>query len=176
LNVPVSRLESQSGFTLGRAAEITRDELKFNKFIERLRAKFTLLFDELMERQLALKGVCSVEEWQELKEKIHYDFLKDNNFSELKESELMTSRLQLMQLIDPYVGVYFSKAWIKKKVLQLNEDESEKMEEEIAAEVADEPTQPIGVGQPMQQPAGSVGVTSSSPNDLNTMFKSELSK
>jgi len=174
LNVPVSRLESQTGFTLGRAAEITRDELKFNKFIERLRAKFTLLFDELMERQLALKGVCSVEEWQELKEKIHYDFLKDNNFSELKESELMTSRLQLMQLIDPYVGVYFS--WIKKKVLQLNEDESEKMEEEIAAEVADEPTQPIGVGQPMQQPAGSVGVTSSSPNDLNTMFKSELSK
>jgi hypothetical protein len=176
LNVPVSRLESQTGFTLGRAAEITRDELKFNKFIERLRAKFTLLFDELMERQLALKGVCSVEEWQELKEKIHYDFLKDNNFSELKESELMTSRLQLMQLIDPYVGVYFSKAWIKKKVLHLNEDESEKMEEEIAAEVADEPTQPIGVGQPMQQPAGSIGVTSSSPNDLNTMFKSELSK
>jgi hypothetical protein len=179
LNVPISRLESQSGFTLGRAAEITRDELKFNKFVERLRAKFTILFDELMERQLALKGICSVEEWQELKEKIHYDFLKDNNFSELKESELLTSRLQIMQLLDPYVGVYFSKAWVRKKVLHLNEDEVEKMEEELSLESEDEPVVPQGVVAPgIPAVPGQVGAPQQQPaaNDLNSMFKSELSK
>ncbi len=116
-----------------------------------------------------------LEEWQELKEKIHYDFLKDNNFSELKESELMTSRLQLMQLIDPYVGVYFSKAWIKKKVLHLNEDEVEKMEEEIAEEGSDEPQMPAiapGALAPVQQPVAAAPAA----NDINSMFKSQLSK
>jgi hypothetical protein len=117
LNVPVSRLEPQTGFSIGRSTEITRDELKFTKFIDRLRTKFSILFDELMKRQLALKGICSIDEWEEMKEKIHYDFLKDNNFAELKEAELLSSRLQLMQQIDPYVGVYFSKSWVKKNVL-----------------------------------------------------------
>ena len=134
LNVPVSRLESQTGFTLGRSTEVTRDELKFMKFIDRLRTKFSILFDELMERQLSLKGICSVDEWKELKEKIHYDFLEDNNFAELKDAELNANRMQLMALMDPYVGTYFSKAWIKKHVLRLNEEELEKMQEEIAAE------------------------------------------
>jgi hypothetical protein len=134
LNVPISRLLPQQGFSLGRTAEITRDELKFNKFIERLRSKFSLLFDELMQRQLALKGICSVDEWKELKETIHYDFLKDNNFAELKESELLSTRLQLMQQIDPYVGVYFSKEWVKKHVLQFDEEGIERMASELSAE------------------------------------------
>jgi replicative DNA helicase len=119
----VSRLEPQTGFSLGRASEITRDELKFMMFIDKLRSKFTLMFDELMERQLALKGICSVDEWKELKQKIHYDFLKDNNFAELKNAELLTARLDIMQRIDPYVGVYFSKDYIRKKVLNLDEEE-----------------------------------------------------
>jgi len=136
LNVPISRLESQQGFTLGRTTEITRDELKFNKFIERIRGKFTVLFDELMKRQLALKGICSIDEWDVLKEKIHYDFLKDNNFTELKESELMTARLQLMNQVDPYVGTYFSRAWVKKHVLHFDEEGIERMEAELQEENA----------------------------------------
>jgi hypothetical protein len=136
LNVPISRLEQNQGFSLGRTTEITRDELKFSKFIDRVRAKFSTLFDELMKRQLALKGICSVDEWEKLKEKIHYDFLKDNNFAELKESELMTSRIQLMNQIDPYVGTYFSKAWVKKHVLHFDEEGIERMEEELEQERA----------------------------------------
>ena len=136
LNVPISRLESSTGFTLGRTSEITRDELKFNKFIERVRSKFTVLFDELLKRQLALKGICSIDEWEVLKEKIHYDFLKDNNFSELKESELMTARLQLMNLVDPYVGTYFSRAWVKKHVLHFDEEGIERMDNELEEEKA----------------------------------------
>jgi hypothetical protein len=89
-----------------------------------------------MKRQLALKGICSVDEWEKLKEKIHYDFLKDNNFAELKESELMTSRIQLMNQIDPYVGTYFSKAWVKKHVLHFDEEGIERMEEELEQERA----------------------------------------
>jgi hypothetical protein len=136
LNVPVSRLEPQTGFTLGRTAEITRDELKFNKFVGRVRSKFTTLFDELMKRQLALKGICSIDEWEVLKEKIHYDFLKDNNFAELKEAELMTSRLQLMNLVDPYVGTYFSRAWVKKHVLHFDEEGIDRMNDELDQEKA----------------------------------------
>jgi hypothetical protein len=166
LNVPSSRLETGQTFTLGRATEITRDELKFMKFIERLRDKFSLLFDELMQRQLALKGICSIDEWDEMKEKIHYDFLKDNNFSELKDTELMQGRLQIMQLIDPYVGTYFSKAWIKKNVLHLNEEDVEEMNAQIEEEQAE---------QPEAQQVTTSGATAQ-PTDINQAFKSELAK
>jgi hypothetical protein len=176
LNVPVSRLDSQTTFSLGRATEITRDELKFSKFIDRLRSKFSTLFDELLSRQLALKGICSLDEWEELKEKIHYDFLKDNNFLETKEADLMNSRLQLMTQIDPYVGTYFSKAWVKKHVLHLNEEDVEKMDEEIAAEQAEAP-------EVVPQAAGSVNVsgspeTSQVPpeSDINSAFQNQITK
>jgi hypothetical protein len=104
LNIPVTRLEPGQGFMLGRTQEITRDEIKLNKFIGKLRSKFTTLFDELMERQLALKGIASVDEWKELREKIHYDFLKDNNFSELREADLMAARMQLLMQIEQFTG------------------------------------------------------------------------
>ena len=165
LNVPASRLEVGQTFSLGRATEITRDELKFMKFIERLRDKFSVLFDELMQRQLALKGICSIEEWNELKEKIHYDFLKDNNFSELKDTELMQGRLQLMNQIDPYIGTYFSRAWVKKNVLHLNEEDVEIMDVQIAEEQAQEP-QATEVAPGAAQPTA----------DINQAFKSELAK
>jgi hypothetical protein len=134
LNVPISRLESQQGFSLGRASEITRDELKFNKFVERLRAKFSLLFDELMKRQLALKGIASYEEWDSLKEYIYYDFIEDNNFSELKEAELMTNRVQLLNQMVPYIGTYYSMDWVRKNVLKLSEEEIEDMAQQLEAE------------------------------------------
>jgi len=176
LNVPVSRLDTATTYTLGRATEITRDELKFNKFVTRLRAKFSILFDELLSRQLALKGICSLDEWDDMKEKIHYDFLKDNNFTELKESELMASRLQIMTQIDPYVGTYFSKAWIKKNVLRLNEEDIEKMDEEIAAEQANIPLpgetpSSVEVANTLSQ-----SVASSAEPDLNQAFSAQITK
>lgn len=176
LNVPVSRLEPQTGFSLGRASEITRDELKFMKFIDKLRSKFTLMFDELMERQLALKGICSVDEWKELKQKIHYDFLKDNNFAELKNAELLTARLDIMQRIDPYVGVYFSKDYIRKKVLNLDEEEINEIIEQIEQEREDEPVMPEAAGgvAPVAAPMGPAAALQT--NDINQMFKSQLAK
>ena len=178
LNVPVSRLESQSGFTLGRSTEITRDELKFMKFIEKLRSKFTLMFDELMERQLALKGICSVDEWNELKQKIHYDFLKDNNFAELKQTELLAGRLQVMQQIDPYVGVYFSKDWIRKKVLNMDEEEIKEIAAQIEQEQADEPAAPEISGDAIAAPVPAAAPIPQTPqaNDINNLFKLQLAK
>ena len=119
---------------LGRTQEITRDEIKFNKFIEKLRSKFTVLFDERMERQLALKGIASIDEWKELREKIHYDFLKDNNFSELRETDLINSRMQLLMQVEQFTGRYFSKAWVQKNVLHLDEEEVDKIDVQIELE------------------------------------------
>ena len=134
LNVPISRLQAQEGFSLGRSTEITRDELKFNKFVERLRNRFSQIFDELMKRQLALKGIASVEEWDEIKESIHYDFLEDNNFAELKDAELITNRVLVLNQVAPYIGQYYSMNWVRKNVLHLTEEEIEEMQAEIEEE------------------------------------------
>jgi hypothetical protein len=136
LNVPYSRLESQEGGLagLGRSQEVTRDELKFAKFVVRLRNKFSQLFDDLLRTQLVLKGICTREEWDEFKEQIYYDFRKDNNFTELREAELLQNRLQMVQLVDPFVGRYFSNKYVKEKILMMTEDEIEIMDEQIAEE------------------------------------------
>jgi len=145
LNVPVSRLDpNQSGFSLGRVGEITRDELKFAKFVARMRNKFSDLFHQALRVQLVLKGVCTDEEWKQFKEHVHYNFIKDNNFSELKDAELMTQRLQLLQSVDPYTGRYFSQAWIQRNVLRLNDDEIKVMQSEIEEE------KEAGIGLPVQ--------------------------
>jgi hypothetical protein len=146
LNVPVSRLDpNQSGFSLGRVGEITRDELKFAKFVGRMRAKFSDLFDQALRVQCVLKGICTDEEWNQFKEHIHYNFIKDNNFTELKEAELMTNRLQLLASVDPYTGRYFSQAWIQRNVLRLNDDEIAIMQEEIEEEKEAGLGLPVGV-------------------------------
>jgi len=145
LNVPVSRLDpNQSGFSLGRVGEITRDELKFAKFVARMRNKFSDLFHQALRVQLVLKGVCTNEEWDQFKEHVHYSFIKDNNFSELKDAELMTQRLQLLSSVDPYTGRYFSQAWIQRNVLRLNDDEIKIMQDEIEEE------KEAGIGLPVQ--------------------------
>jgi len=166
LSVPPSRTEGSQGFSLGRSNEITRDELKFTKFIQRLRNKFSTLFDELLRRQLTLKQVCTLEEWEEFKEDIWYDFRKDNNFNELKENELMTTRAALLQLVDPYVGRYYSQEWVKKKILHQTEEEIAEIQEQMDKEIADNPQPqvdeqgnpiPLGPdGQPMQGPAPNI--------------------
>ena len=137
LGVPVSRLESTQGFSLGRSTEITRDELKFNKFISRLRNKFSTLFDDLLRVQLVLKKICTEEEWNEFKEEIWYDFLKDNNFDELKESELLNNRMQTLQMVDPYVGRYYSKLWVRKNILMQSDDDIEEIDQQIEQEGAE---------------------------------------
>lgn len=137
LGVPVTRLIPQQGFSLGRTNEITRDELKFAKFVQRLRSKFSSLFDDLLRVQLVLKKVCTEEEWHYIKEDIWYDFLKDNNFNELKEAELISNRIQTLNFVDPYVGRYYSKEWVQKNILQLSDEDIEEMESQMAEETSD---------------------------------------
>ena len=152
LSVPVSRLNPESsGFSLGRTNEITRDELKFAKFVDRLRNKFSNLFDQAMRVQVVLKGICTAEEWDIMKENIYYDFIKDNNFTELKDAELMTNRLGLLQTIDPYTGRYFSQLWIQRNVLRLSDDEIEEMDKEIEMEKEQGLGLPVGVTNDVAQ-------------------------
>tara|TARA_Y100001973_G_C5207168_1_gene342425 strand:- start:3862 stop:5517 length:1656 start_codon:yes stop_codon:yes gene_type:complete len=137
LNVPVSRLEPEAGFTLGRASEISRDELKFNKFIRRLRLRFSQLFDSCLEKQLVFKGICTIDEWHEMAQSIKYDYVEDNHFAELKNSEVVRERLQTLNDIENSVGVYYSKEWIKRNVLKQNEQEIKDMQAEMDAERED---------------------------------------
>lgn len=134
LNVPVSRLDPENGFNLGRSADITREELKFSKFIHRLRLRFTHFFDDLLQKQLVLKKVITSDEWEEYKEKINYVFSNDNHFSELKDAEILRNRLELIQLIDPYTQKYFSVKWIRQTVLKQSEDEQKRVDKEIEKE------------------------------------------
>jgi len=134
LSVPVSRLEPNQGFALGRVSEVTRDELKFAKFIDRLRNKFSDMFNQALRAQCVLKGICTAEEWEDFKEHIYYDFIRDNNFAEMKDAELMKERLSLLSQVDPYTGTYYSKSWIQRKVLRLTDVQIEDMTAEIAKE------------------------------------------
>lgn len=154
LNVPIGRLEPQQGFSLGRSTEITRDELKFTKFIQRLRNKFSILFDDLLRVQLVMKKVCTEEEWNEFKEDIWYDFKKDNNFDELKEAELLTNRFTLLAAVDPFVGKYVSIEWVRKNILQQSDEDMEEingqMEQENAV-IAQQQAQQMQADMQMQQ-------------------------
>ena len=134
LNVPITRMEADNQFNLGRASEITRDEIKFNKFVQRLRNRFTHLFHGLLEIQLVLKGVLSRADWEDMRNTIHYDFKEDNYFSELKNTEIMTERLRLAGEIDPLVGKYYSMKWVRENILQMTEDEIKTVDQEIDAE------------------------------------------
>jgi hypothetical protein len=135
LNVPVSRLDpNQSGFSLGRVGEISRDEVKFGKFVDRQRQKFSEIFDQALRVQCVLKGICTAEEFDEFKENIYYDFIKDNNFAELKEAELVRERLSLLGSVDPYVGRYYSMEWIQRNVLRLTDEDIKLMQDQIDAE------------------------------------------
>jgi hypothetical protein len=136
LGIPISRLEAGTGFSLGRTTEVTRDELNFTKFIQRLRNKFSTLFDDLMRVQLVLKNICLAEEWDQFRENIWYDFKKDNNFNELKEAELLMNRLGILQMVAPFVGTYYSMDWVKKNILHLSEDEIIEMANQINMELA----------------------------------------
>ena len=137
LNVPVNRLEQESQFSLGRSSEITRDEVKFKKFIDRLRKRFSDLFMQLLKTQLLLKGIITREDWKVWKEKIAFDYIEDNYFSELKESEMLKERFDMLSNLDQYVGKYISNEWIRKNVLRQTDDEIEEIQKQIDQENKD---------------------------------------
>lgn len=200
LGIPFSRMESNQpgGFSLGRTTEISRDEIKFSRFVDRLRNKFSGIFDTALKTQLVLKGICTVEEWEEIRQKLRYDYRRDNNFEEMKQSELMQNRLTVLQLIDPYVGKYFSKEWVRRNVLQQTDEDIDEIDEQIAEEGSDmleadpslaggvmgapsgyggAPGSPMpgapgaGGGAPMGGPGGGAGAAMPPPPSLDDAFR-----
>ena len=137
LNVPVSRLESSTGFNLGRASEITRDELKFTKFVGRLRKKFTELFNDLLRTQLIIKGIIAETEWPVVRDSIFFDFLQDGHFAELKNSEMLRERINLAREVRDYIGKFYSVGYVRRNILKQSESDIKKMDAEIKKEIAD---------------------------------------
>ncbi len=189
LNVPVNRLNSDALFSLGRATEVTRDELKFARFISRLRGRFAALFTSILEKQLVLKGIMSIEDWQNISPDVKYDFAKDNYFTELKDTEIVENRINLMQLLmnGGMIGKYYSQEWARKNILHQDEDMIEKMDEQIDEEATDPrwatslmpnedgenpPGSDIG-GDPEVQPLASDEDTDSTPatDDKNSKIR-----
>ena len=154
LNVPISRMEAEGGFSLGRASEITRDELKFTKFVQRIRKKFVPMFTDILKTQLLLKGVIAPEDWPQIQEHIQYDFLQDGHFSELKDAELLNDRIQTLDSIQSYIGTFFSKEYVLKKVLRMNDAAIDEMNQQIRKELD---TDPMDGG--IDMPDGGDGIT-----------------
>lgn len=155
LNVPPSRMDGEGGFNLGRSSEILRDELKFTKFVGRLRKRFSNMFNDMLKTQLILKNIVTPEDWDKMNEHIQYDFLYDNHFSELKESELLNERLNLLTTAEPYIGKYFSQDYVRRKILRQTDEEiieqDKIIKKEIAAGIIPDPNAPIdpATGQPI---------------------------
>jgi hypothetical protein len=154
LNIPISRLESDSGFNLGRSTEISRDEIKFGKFIQRLRKKFAELFQDLVKTQLILKGIITVDDWEKIKEYIIYDFQDDNHFFELKDMELMKERIDTLNSVNEFVGTYYSVEYVRRYILQQSDTEIEAIDKQIedekkkgvmGPEAGAEPGEPVGM-------------------------------
>jgi hypothetical protein len=154
LNVPISRMDSEAGFSLGRASEITRDELKFTKFVQRIRKKFVPLFTDILKSQLLLKGVIAPEDWPSIQEHLQYDFLQDGHFAELKDAELLNDRLSALDSIQGYIGTFFSKEYVLKKVLRMNDAEIADMNDQIKKELSIDP-----MDGGVSVPDGSDGIT-----------------
>jgi hypothetical protein len=137
LNVPIARINPDAPFMLGRTQEVSRDEIKFDKFITRLRQQFSQLFTKTLGRQLILKGMFTIEEWEEYEKDIKYEFARDNHFAELKDQEILSSRAQTSQMLQPYIGLYFSHRWIRREIFKQTDEDINKMTQEIAEEMND---------------------------------------
>ena len=134
LNVPINRLEQEAQFSLGRSTEISRDEVKFQKFVDRLRNRFGMLFTEILKKQLIMKGLITEEDWNQWKNDIAIDYIRDNHFTELKDAELLANRLQTLDQVQQYVGEFFSKEYVMKNILMLDDDGMKQMKDQIAQE------------------------------------------
>tara|TARA_B100001057_G_scaffold108143_1_gene105873 strand:- start:3793 stop:4383 length:591 start_codon:yes stop_codon:yes gene_type:complete len=136
LNVPLSRLEQEAQFSLGRSTEINRDEVKFQKFIDKIRRRFSKMFIEILRKQLILKGIITEQDFNTWKNDITVDFLRDNHFAELKDAEVLQNRLNTLDQISQYVGEYFSREWVMKNVMQMSEEDIENMKDQVEGENA----------------------------------------
>ena len=161
LNVPASRVGGEAGFNLGRSSEILRDEVKFSKFVGRLRKRFSNLFNDMLKTQLILKNIITPDDWEIMSEHIQYDFLYDNHFAELKEAELFTERLNMVAIAEPYIGKYFSQDYVRRKVLRQTDEEiieqDKLIDKEIKTGVIPDPATMMvdpATGQPMPAAAG----------------------
>ena len=167
LNVPPSRMDGEGGFNLGRSSEILRDELKFTKFVARLRKRFSKMFDDMLRTQLILKNICTPEDWEIMSEHIQYDFLYDNHFSELKESELLNERITTLQAAEPYVGRYFSQDYVRRQILRQTDEEIIEQDKIIKKEIADgtipDPSIPVDPETGMPLDPGAAGMDLGAP-------------
>jgi hypothetical protein len=134
LNIPVNRIEPEQTYNLGRATEITRDEVKFSKMITRLQTRFSQLFLQALEKQLILKKIITPEDWNILSDNIRFNFAKDNHYSELKDLEVLNDRLNALNLVDAYVGKYYSSEWVRKNVLRQTDEDIEEINTQIEGE------------------------------------------
>jgi hypothetical protein len=172
LNVPPSRMDGEGGFNLGRSSEILRDEVKFSKFVARLRKRFSAMFNDMLKTQLILKNIITPEDWEIMDEHIQYDFLYDNHFAELKDAELLNERINMVQVAEPYVGKYFSQDYVRRKILRQTDEEIVEQDKLIKKEIADgtipDPSIPIdpATGMPMDPnaPMGDLGAPVMEPN------------
>ena len=167
LNVPPSRMDGEGGFNLGRSSEILRDELKFTKFVGRLRKRFSAMFNDMLRTQLLLKNIITPEDWEIMSEHIQYDFLYDNHFSELKEAELMNERLSLAATAEPYVGKYYSQDYVRRKILRQTDieilEQDKLIEKEIKKGIIPDPATIGPDGQPLDPAAGAGGMDLGAP-------------
>jgi len=159
LNVPPSRMDGEGGFNLGRSSEILRDEVKFSKFVSRLRKRFSYMFSDMLKTQLILKNIITPEDWQQMDEHIQYDFLYDNHFAELKDAELLNERLNMVQIAEPYIGKYFSQDYVRRKVLRQTDveilEQDALIKKEIEEGIIPDPNIPVDpqTGMPLDQTA-----------------------
>ena len=142
LNVPLNRLEQESQFSLGRTTEINRDEVKFQKFIDRLRKRFSMLFTGILKKQLILKGIITEQDWESWKNQIQVDFQRDNHFTELKNAEVLQERISTLDQVTQYVGEYFSREWVMKNVMMMNDDDIKQMQDQVKGENSVEDDEP----------------------------------
>ena len=171
LGVPESRLASSSGFNLGRSSEILRDEIKFTKFVGRMRKRFSGIFHDMLKTQLLLKNIVSMEDWDVISEHIQYDYVYDNHFSELKENELMNERVATLTALEPYVGRYFSADYIRRNVLKQKDEEIIEIDKQIKKEIKDgvipDPNAPVDPATGMPLDPSALGATPQTP-EVNT--------
>jgi len=178
LGVPESRIAADGGFNLGRSSEILRDELKFAKFVGRLRKRFSQMFSDMLKTQLILKNIVSVEDWDKINDHIQYDFLYDNQFAELKETEMLNERLSILATIEPYIGKYYSNSYVRRKILRQTDTEIEEIDAQIEQEIADgiipDPNaiDPV-TGEPLSGGGAALGDV---PMDQDLESQSEITK
>ncbi len=180
LNVPISRIEGDGGFNLGRSSEILRDELKFSKFVGRLRKRFSVMFLDMLKTQLLLKNVVTPEDWEMMSEHIQFDFLYDNHFAELKEAELMENRINLATIAEPYVGKYFSQDYVRRKIIRQTDadilEEDAKIEQEIKDGIIVDPLEAAMAVDGMQPGMPQEGAVSGGPALGQTVVEPDTEK